>query len=61
MAKKTEPIEIVEAVVEAKPEPKIEVKQVNLSVLTVNDHERRITELEAKIWELTCNAGTQTK
>jgi len=34
-------------------EPKIEVKQVTLGVTTINDHEARITMLEAKIAGLT--------
>jgi len=37
---------------EVKPEPKIEFKQVNLGVSTINDHEQRITVLEAEMAKL---------
>jgi len=53
MAKKVVEDVQVETVAEVKAEPKIEVKQVTLGVTTVNDHEARITMLEAKIAGLT--------
>jgi hypothetical protein len=46
-------VETVKPEEQAIAEPKIEVKQVNLGVSTINDHEQRLTVIEAKIAELT--------